>query len=118
MWHIAQMEPIGMLIVVNAGAAVWRVIKLKHPVAVISLVAGLVLPMTALNCPAQTAPSLPPGIQNVVKLVKAGLSEEVVLAHIKNTGANYSLSADQLIYVHEQGVTENEIKALMGAGSS
>jgi hypothetical protein len=118
MWHTVQMKPIGMLIVVGAGVAVWRVIKLKYHVAVICLVAGLVLPMTALNCPAQTAPSLPPGIQDIVKLVKAGLSEEVVLAHIKNTGTNYSLSADQLIYVHEQGVTENEIKALMGAGSS
>src|ERR1019366_1417506 len=36
---------------------------------------------------------------------------------IKNTGAFYSLSADQLIYLHDQGVSENEMKALLGTGS-
>src|ERR1019366_1422047 len=56
--------------------------------------------------------------QDVVKLVKAGLGEEVILAHIKNSGAFYNLSADQLIYLHDQGTSENEIKALMGTGSS
>ena len=119
MWRIVQMNLMRILILAAAGvAAAGRLIKLKRHAAVIFLMAGLVWAMTASNCLAQTAPSLPPGVQDVVKLVKAGLGEEVVLAHIKNTGATYTLSADQIIYVHQQGVSENEMKALMGSGSA
>jgi hypothetical protein len=65
-----------------------------------------------------TTPELPSGVQDVVKLVKAGLGEDVVLAHIKSLNANYNLTADQLIYLHQQGVSQNEIKALMSTGNS
>jgi hypothetical protein len=100
-----------MLLLSAAGATVaWRLIKLNQRVAVACLVAGMVWQTTTINCLAQTAPSLPPGVQDVVKLVKAGLSEEVVLAHIKNAGAFYNLSADQLIYVHDQGVTDQAVQ--------
>ena len=94
-----------------------RLIKLKQHAALACLAAGLMLQTATVNCLAQTAPSLPPGVQDVVKLVKAGLSEEVVLAHIRNAGASYTLSADQIIYIHDQGVTENEMKALLGSGT-
>jgi hypothetical protein len=93
-------------------------IKLKHHVALMGLVAGLVLTLTAIHCPAQTPATLPPGVQDVVKLVKAGLGEDLILAQIRNAGAYYNLSADQLIYLHEQGVSQNEIKALLGPGGS
>ena len=107
-----------MLILGAAGAtAAGRLIKLSHRVAVACLAACLALQTTAIPCLAQTAPSLPPGVQDVVKLVKGGLGEEVVLAQIRNTGAYYNLSADQLIYLQGQGVTQNEIKALLGSGS-
>ena len=93
-----------------------KMIRMKHGVAVIGGVAGLVLQVMAFNAAAQTTPGLPPGVQDVVKLVKAGLEEEVVLAHIRNSGAYYLLSADQLIYLHDQGVSAGEIKALIGNG--
>src|ERR1039458_8167792 len=119
MWQIVQMDRIRMLMVdADDAKASGRLIKPKRLMALICLVAGLVWAMTASNCLAQTTPTLPPGVQDVIKLVKAGLGEEVVLAHIKNTGATYTLSADQIIYVHQQGVSENEMKALMGSGSA
>ncbi len=74
---------------------------------------GLLVSTATINCLAQTASDLPPAVQDVVKLVKANLGEEVVLAHIRNTSAHYSLSADQIIYLHNQGVTQNEITALL-----
>src|ERR1017187_9719104 len=118
MWQIVQMDRIRMLMVdADDAKASGRLIKPKRLVALVCLVAGLVWSITAINCLAQTTPTLPPGVQDVIKLVKAGLGEEVVLAHIKNTGATYILSADQIIYVHQQGVSENEVKALMGSGS-
>ena len=62
--------------------------------------AGLCLSATLLQyepaCRAQEAsPSLAPGLQDVVKLVKAGLNEDVVLAQIKHVGTTYNLSADR-----------------------
>jgi len=64
---------------------------------------------------AQAAPpSLPPGVQDVLKLSQAGLGEDVILAQVRNAGATYNLSADQLIYLSKSGVSQNVIKALMG----
>lgn len=95
-----------------------KTISTKRGVTVALLVTGLFLQSTVFQCPAQVAPGLPPGVQDVVKLVKAGLEEEVVLAQIRNAAAFYSLSADQLIYLHDQGLSANEIKALLGPGSA
>lgn len=78
------------------------------------LVSGLLWSWLTFAGLAQSPASLPPGVQDVIKLAKAGLGEPVVLAHIKNTGAFYNLSADQIIYLHEQGVSQGEITALMG----
>ncbi len=91
--------------------------KSKCRLGIICLAAGLSLQLAPLDCRAQssTAVSLPSGAQDVVKLVKAGLNEEVVLAQIKTTGARYNLSVEQIIYLHDQGVTQNEITALMAA---
>jgi Family of unknown function (DUF6600) len=85
--------------------------------AILCLTAGLSLPLATLDCRAQStnAVNLPSGVQDVVKLVKAGLNEQVVLAQIKTTGSRYNLSVDQIIYLHDQGVTQNEITALMAA---
>ncbi len=92
--------------------------KNRYRLAVAGFLAGLMLTVTVIRSPSQTAPTLPPGVQDVVKLVKAGVGKEVVLAHIRNAGAFYSLSVDQLIYLHQQGVSSNEIKALLGPDGS
>ncbi len=119
MRRIMRIYPIGKLVVGAAGAAAGcRLIKVRNHLTVACLAAGLVLQTTAINGWAQAAPSLPPGVQDVVKLAKAGLGEEVILAQIRNTGAYYNLSADQLIYLSQQGVTQNEIKALLGPGGT
>ena len=74
-------------------------------------------PATNLN--AQTPPpSLPPGVQDVVKLAHAGMSDDVILAQVKSAGAMYNLSADQIIYLSSQGVSQNVIKALLPNGGS
>ena len=47
---------------------------------------GVVQAQTAVSAP-QPPPDLPPALKEVVKLARAGLSEEVILAKIKNDGA-------------------------------
>jgi len=64
------------------------------------------------------AQAVPPGVQDVVKLSQAGISDDVILAQIKNTGAFYNLTADQIIYLKNAGVSQTVIKALMGGGAS
>ncbi len=70
--------------------------------------------LRAQNAP----PPLPVGVEDVVKLAKAGLGDDVILAHLRSSGATYSLSADQIIYLNSQGVTQPVIKALMGTAGT
>ncbi len=59
---------------------------------------------------------VPAGVQDVVKLTKAGMSEDIILAKVKKTGVSYDLSTDQMIYLKNQGVSQNVITALLQAG--
>ncbi len=83
--------------------------------------AGAICVAASLVCAdlrAQTAAvTVPPGVQDVVKLSKAGIGEDVILSQVRNNGATYSLNVDQIIYLKEQGVSQNVIKALMGTGA-
>ncbi|HWY73964.1 MAG TPA: DUF6600 domain-containing protein [Verrucomicrobiae bacterium] len=63
-------------------------------------------------------PALPAGVQDAVKLSKAGMSDDVIVSQIKNGGASYNLSADQIIYLSGQGVSQNVIKALISGGGA
>jgi hypothetical protein len=83
------------------------------------IAAGCIVWMGNYDSRAQPAPvDLPKGVQDVVKLSRAGMTEEVILAQIKRAGASYSLTADQLIYLSNQGVSQNVIKALLPASSA
>jgi len=64
------------------------------------------------------AQAIPPGVQDVIKLSQAGISDEVILTQIKNTGATYNLTADQIIYLKNLGISQTVIKALMGGGGT
>jgi hypothetical protein len=66
---------------------------------------------------AQT-PSLPPGVQDVLKLSQAGLGEDVILSQIRSAGATYNLSADQIIYLSKSGVSQNVIRSLIGSNAA
>ena len=78
------------------------------------LAAGLLLVAAGGTVSAQDAgASLPPGVQEVLKLAHAGISEDIILAQVKSSGASYSLSADQIIYLSGQGVSQTVIKALL-----
>ena len=83
------------------------------------IAAACLLGMGGHMASAQPPPAvLPRGVQDVIKLSRAGMSEEVILAQIKSAGASYNLTADQLIYLSNQGVSQNVIKALLSASST
>ena len=64
------------------------------------------------------AQSLPPGVQDVLKLTQAGIAEDIILNQIKNNAATYRLTADQIILLKNQGVSQPVIKALLAGADT
>jgi hypothetical protein len=52
---------------------------------------------------------------DVVKMVKSGLPESVIVSAIQSSPAKYDVSPDGLIALHKAGVTQGEMDAIMGA---
>lgn len=61
------------------------------------------------------APSKPddPRLGDIVRLVKSGLSEAVIMDQIKGSSQPYELSVNDLVYLKENGVSEPVIKELL-----
>jgi hypothetical protein len=51
--------------------------------------------------------------QSIVELVKAGLSERVIIAKIRNSPTNFDTRTDALIALKKNGVSEKIIEAIM-----
>lgn len=56
---------------------------------------------------------LPPGVSDVVKLARAGVKEEVILAKVKKDGVSYNLTTDQIIGLSDAGISQAIIAALL-----
>jgi len=57
------------------------------------------------------------GIDDILKMVQAGISKEVIKTYIENSPVPYNLSATDLIALKERGVTDDLTTALMKRGS-
>lgn len=55
--------------------------------------------------------------ESVIKLVKSGMSEELILNVIRQQPATFGLGADQLIELRNAGVSEKIIAAMLAKGS-
>ena len=70
-------------------------------------------------CNAQTPPSnLSPDLQEVVKLSQSHMGDDVIVNYIRSTGKSYRLSAEDIIYLSSQGVSQGVISALQTASSA
>jgi hypothetical protein len=68
---------------------------------------------------AQNAPAnLSPGLQEVLKLTQNHLPDEIVTAYVKNSGQSYSLTADDILYLNSQGVSQSVLSALLQSRSA
>src|SRR5271154_7584669 len=82
----------------------------------LAAIAGLALSamtVAAQNAPAPTAPSLPYGVPQVLQLVQAKVSDDTIIAYIHNSGNSYGLNADQIIYLRQQGVSDNVLNVML-----
>jgi hypothetical protein len=68
---------------------------------------------------AQSAPATQsPQLQEVVKLTQAKMSDDVIISYIKNSGSSYNLSADDILYLNSQGVSQPVISTLLQSKSA
>lgn len=65
--------------------------------------------------PAETTfpANLPPGVAEIFRMAQAHVDENVILAFIKNSGQAYSLTADQILYLADLGLSQKVISALV-----
>ena len=69
---------------------------------------------TGTTVPSQTSPvKLSPGAQDVLNLATARVSENTIVPFIENSGTIYNLSAAEIIYLKEQGVTDRVITTML-----
>jgi hypothetical protein len=68
----------------------------------------------AVTQPTAPAPvKLPYGVDDVLKLSRAQISEDVVLNYIHNSGTVYNLEPNDIVYLRNQGVSDRVINAMM-----
>jgi hypothetical protein len=65
------------------------------------------------NTVSATTPALPAGLVEVVRLAQAKMSDSIILTKIKNDGLAGNLTTEQIIYLNQQGVSQDVIAALM-----
>jgi hypothetical protein len=96
-----------------------NILHLIHRKSFSTLTAGLAVAMLlGAGANVGRAQALPSGVQDVVKLTQAGIADDVILSQIRNNQATYSLTADQIIALKNQGVSQPVIKALIAGGSA
>jgi hypothetical protein len=79
-------------------------------------VAGLVLltgNVLAQNSPATAAPTLSYGVPQILQLAQAKVGDDTIIAYIRNSGNNYGLDANQIIYLRQQGISDNVITVML-----
>jgi hypothetical protein len=71
-------------------------------------------PATAQPAPAsQAAPQLSYGVSEVLQLATANVGEDVIVNYIHNSANGYSLDANQIVYLKQQGISDRIINAML-----
>jgi len=66
----------------------------------------------AVTAPAAPA-HLPYGVDDVVKLTRAKVGEDVIVSFVENSGIPYSLRANDIVFLREQGVTDHVLSVML-----
>jgi hypothetical protein len=53
------------------------------------------------------------GAQQILQLAQAKVGDDTIIAYIKNSGNSYGLSADQIIYLRHQGISDAVITTML-----
>ena len=53
------------------------------------------------------------GVPQIIRLSQAKVSDDTIIAYVKNSGFSYSLDADQIINLRQQGVSDAVITTML-----
>jgi hypothetical protein len=59
------------------------------------------------------APQLPYGVAQILQLSQAKVSDDTIVAYVRNSGNSYGLDANQIIFLRQQGVSDPVITAML-----
>ena len=59
------------------------------------------------------ATKLPYGVEDVLKLSRAQISEDIILNYVQNSGTIYNLAPKDIVYLRDQGVSDKVLNAML-----
>ena len=65
----------------------------------------------------QPAPKLSYGVPQVLQLVQAKVSDGIIVSYIQNSGTIYGLKADEIVYLKQEGMSDNVLNAMLNQRS-
>ncbi len=88
-------------------------------VTAITFAAGTVIAQESTSAAQTAAASLPApklsyGVPQILQLAQAKVSDGVIVQYIQNSGTIYTPSASEIIYLHQQGVSDAVLNAMLG----
>jgi hypothetical protein len=87
-------------------------------VAMLALAAGNVVAQDSnATATAQPAPQLSYGVPQVLQLEQAKVSDNIIVSYIQNSGTIYSLTAGEIVYLKQQGVSDAALNAMLNQRS-
>jgi hypothetical protein len=69
--------------------------------------------VSAAPAQAPVAVKLPYGVEDVLKLSKAQIGDEIILNYVQNSGTIYNLEPKDIVYLRDQGVSEKVISTML-----
>jgi hypothetical protein len=70
------------------------------------------------RAPEATPANLPAGVEDVVKLTRAQVGDDVTLNYIRNSGTVYDLAPKDVLYLKSEGVSDQVIQAMSDQGKN
>jgi hypothetical protein len=85
-----------------------------------ALVVAVALPLVSgyAQGTAAGAANISPSAAEVVRLASSGVGQDVVLAYVQNSKSQFNLSADDVLYLRDVGVTQPVITAMLNHDSA
>jgi hypothetical protein len=68
---------------------------------------------TAPPAVSSPVPQLPYGVAQILQLSQAKVSDDTIVAYVRNSGNSYGLDANQIIFLRQQGVSDPVITAML-----
>jgi len=65
------------------------------------------------SAPAQPTVKLPYGVEDILKLSRAQVGEDVIMNYVHGSGTIYNLTPREIVYLRDQGVSEKVINAML-----